>query len=101
MQQGCDDQEAELERFREEMVDRVQRANENACDDDDVQRRGIGGVDRRGNLDTNAIDDEINKDSGTRKLVKVADYPYQIRNINKFSSSFSPYKIFMEFIKLF
>ena len=39
-------------------------------------RRSVGGVDRRKDLDKNAIDEEIYKDMKTRKLVKLEDYDF-------------------------
>ena len=76
-------------------------AQNNIVAEDNVARRGIGGVDKRAELDMNEIDEEINKDFKTRKLLKVADYDFKINELNKFVSGYSPYKIFMEFIKLF
>ena len=67
--------------------------NEKEEDEDDL-KRGVRGADKRGDLDANAIDIEINKDIETRKLVKLADYDFYIKEINKFDSSYSPYKIF-------
>ena len=78
----------------------MQKVKEND-EDSEVFRRGVGGVEKRGDLDINAIDLEINKDIKTRKLVKLADFDFQIKEINKFVSSYSPYKIFQQFIMLF
>ena len=46
--------------------------------EESVARRGIGGAEKRGDLDTNVIEDEINKDSETRNTVKLADYEYEM-----------------------
>ena len=72
-----------------------------AANEDNNARRGVEGSDKRANLDMDEIDDEINVDQETRKLVKLEDYEYQIQEINQFKSTNSAYKIFMEFIKLF
>ena len=45
-------------------------------EDEDMPMRGVGGAEKRGDLDINAIDLEINKDIKTRKLVKLADFDF-------------------------
>ena len=86
----------------ENIAQRAAIAKQNvAADEDNNNRRGVEGTDKRGNLDIDEIDEEINKDVETRKLVKLEDYEYQIQEINQFKSTNSAYKIFMEFIMLF
>ena len=68
--------------------------SEQMANDAGIARRAVGGVDRRADLDVNVIDEEIQKDDSTRNLVKLADYEFQIKEINKFVSTYSPNKIF-------
>ena len=102
MQGGSGDWEQQLESAKEVIKDRMGIINHNRlANEEGVARRGVGGADKRASLNTDEIDDEINKDSGTRNMVKVEDYDFRINKINQFKSTNSPYKIFMEFILLF
>ena len=79
MRIDSDNWRVKLDGYREEMEQRKMKAKENGGGgEDSVARRGIGGSDKRGDLNTDDIDTEINKDNDTRNMVKVADYDYEM-----------------------
>lgn len=68
-----------LASYRDEMEERKLQIKQNgAGGEESVARRGIGGTEKRGDLDTTKIDEEINKDNDTRNVVKLANYDYEM-----------------------